>query len=550
MLPGGLPRHFPVVVPLQSLHAHALVRRYGDRTVLDGVDLLAAPGTRLGLIGDNGTGKSTLLRLLAGVDAPDSGSVSRPAGLVYVPQEPVFADQATVGRVLDDALAPLHDAVARLEELAAHLDDPELADAYAETLAWAQLHDAWDADRRAELAAQRLGLGAVDRDRPVTALSGGERTRLCLAALITRRPECVLLDEPTNHLDDDAMQMVEDFLLDLPGVVVAASHDRVFLDRVCTDLMDLDPSALGTDGRGGQRFGGGFSAYAAHREDARRRWEETYAEQQEQLRSLRRHATTTARQVAHNRAPRDGDKFIHRFKGANVQRTIARRVRDTERRIEVAEREQVRRPPAPLRLDGNAVTGGGHTSDGLAVAVRGLWVPGRVLLDSLDLATGEHLLVSGANGCGKSSLLRVLAGELAPVSGTVHVRARRIGLLPQESVFADESRSPRQAYAEAATPSAGRPLADLGLLHPRDLDRAVGTLSTGQRRRLALALLAAQAPDLLLLDEPTNHLSPTLVTELTDALATAPATVVIASHDRWLRRGWDAREVTLSPCAA
>ena len=539
-----------MVVPLQPVHAHALVRRYGDRPVLDGIDLVAAPGTRLGLIGDNGSGKSTLLRLLAGVDAPDSGTVSRPDDVAYLPQEPVFASDATMGSVLDDALAPLHHAIARLEQLAERLDEPDQAAAYADTLAWAQLHDAWDADRRAALAAQRLGLGAIERTRSVGTLSGGERTRLCLAALVTRRPECVLLDEPTNHLDDDAMAMVEDFLLDLPGVVVAASHDRVFLDRVCTDLLDLDPSALGTDGKGGQRFGGGFSDYVDHRADARRRWVETYEEQQEQLRSLRRHAGTTARQVAPGRAPRDGDKFVHHFKGANVQRTIARRVRYTERRIEVAEREQVRRPPVPLRLEAAAVTGSGRAPDGLAVAVRRLRVPDRVVLDRLDLGAGEHLLVSGANGSGKSSLLRVLAGELTPSHGTVHVRARRIGLLAQESVFSDETRTPRQTYAEAPGQESRRPLVDLGLLHPRDLDRPVGTLSTGQRRRLALALLLAGRPDLMLLDEPTNHLSPTLVTELTDAVMVAPATVVIASHDRWLRRGWEAREVALSPYAA
>ena len=255
--------------------------------------------------------------------------------------------------------------------------------------------------------------------------------------------------------------------------------------------------------------------------------------------------------MAHGRGPRDNDKFIHHFKGANVQRTVARRVRDTERRIEVAEREQVRRPPEPLQLDAEAVTGTNGAADGLAVAVRRLRVPGRVALDSLDLAAGEHLLVSGANGSGKSSLLRVLAGELAPVTGTVHVRARRIGLLAQDSEFADESRTPRETYETVAARRAPhRPLAELGLLHPRDLDRPVDTLSTGQRRRLALALLLARTPDLLLLDEPTNHLSPTLVGELTDAVAAASTTVVIASHDRWLRRGWHGREVVLSPCAA
>ena len=146
-------------------------------------------------------------------------------------------------------------------------------------------------------------------------LSGGQRTRLALATIMTTRPGCLLLDEPTNHLDDDAIEVLTGFLRELPGVVLLASHDRVLLDDVCTDLVDLDAGALGTDGAGGRRFGGGWSAYEAARAEARRRWEETYAVQQEELHRLRAGTRIGSDAIAHDRGPSDGDKFIYSFKG-------------------------------------------------------------------------------------------------------------------------------------------------------------------------------------------------------------------------------------------
>jgi macrolide transport system ATP-binding/permease protein len=193
---------------LLPLVAHDISKSYGDRVVLDGLDLLANPGEPTGLVGENGVGKSTLLRILVGRDESDSGSVSLPSEVGYVAQDLAFEPGATVGDVLADAVAPLHDAVRRLERLAHRLDDPEVAEEYAETLAWAAHSDAWDADRRAELASHHLGLADVDRARPVAELSGGERTRLALAALVARRPECVILDEPTNHRDDTAIEFL------------------------------------------------------------------------------------------------------------------------------------------------------------------------------------------------------------------------------------------------------------------------------------------------------------------------------------------------------
>jgi macrolide transport system ATP-binding/permease protein len=515
-----------------------LVRVYGDRVVLDGVDLVANPGQPLGLVGENGVGKSTLLRLLSGNDRPDGGSIAVPADLAYLDQEPEFPAGATIGDVLDEALAPLHEAVARLEELALRLDEDWAQDEYAVVLGWAELHDAWDADHRAEVAAARLGLGDLQRDRLVASMSGGQRMRLALAALITRRPECVLLDEPTNHLDDAAVTFLEEFLLALPGVVVVASHDRTFLENVCATVVDLDPMHLGVDGDGGNRFSGGYSDYLLAKRAARARWEEAFAAQQEELDDLRRTAATSARVVGHNRPPRDNDKNAYYGHGQKVARAVSRRVRDAEKRIEVLERERVPKPPKPLSFRGD-LTG---TRGGGSIFARELVVPGRVCVPRLDVASGEHLLVTGANGSGKSTLLKVLAGELGS-EGHVQVSARKVGHLPQEVTFARMDRPVQEVYAAAT--GAPTALSELGLVHPRDHARPVGVLSVGQQRRVALAILVARQPDLLLLDEPTNHISLALAEELEEALQRSAGTVVVASHDRWLRRRWQGAELPL-----
>ncbi|MFJ9313110.1 ABC-F family ATP-binding cassette domain-containing protein [Pimelobacter simplex] len=523
---------------------------FGRRTVLDGIDLVAQPGRRIGLIGENGAGKSTLLRAVSGTlpaTAHVTGSIERPDDLALLTQEPPFRDADTIADVLATALRPLREAVAAVERLADRLDEPAVADEYAAALELALAHDAWDADRRALLAAEQLGLDHLAQDRPVGSLSGGQRTRLALATLMTRRPQCLLLDEPTNHLDDAAVALLVAFLRDLPGVVLLTSHDRVLLDEVCTDLVDLDPVGMGTDGRGGRRYGGGWTAYAEARAAARRRWEETYAAQQEELDRLREATRIDQRTIAPGRGPRDNDKFIHAFKGANVDRAVARRKRDAERRLDEAERTQVRKPPAPLRLATGLTGAGSGTAGGRVVSVRDLVVGDRLRLPALDVESGAHLLVTGANGTGKSTLLGVLSGRITPTAGTVQVGAHRIAELTQDPAFPDLTATARATYDAAVGPdlAARRPLRSLGLLHPREHPKPVVLLSVGQRRRLALAIAVATEPDLLLLDEPTNHLSLALVGELEEAIGTSPGTVVVASHDRWLRRRWEGTTLRL-----
>ncbi|MFB6877311.1 ABC-F family ATP-binding cassette domain-containing protein [Streptomyces sp. NPDC056323] len=547
-----------------ALLAHDVVRTLGTRRVLDGVSLTASPGHRIGLIGENGVGKSTLLRLLAGVDEPEAGSVTRPADLGFLHQELPFDDTSTIADVLDEALREARDDLAELERLTERLahvpqDSPgyaELLDAYGRRLETAQEREVWDADRRAAIVLDGLGLGAFRHDRALGALSGGQRGRLALAALLVRRPSALLLDEPTNHLDDGAAAFLEEQVRGLPGVVVVASHDRAFLDAVCTDLVDLDPAMDGP-----VRYGGNYSSYLAEKRAERERWERRYAEEQEELAALRHSAGVTARLVAPGRERRDNEKMGYGHRAGRVQSQVSRRVRNATRRLEGLERRQTGEPPQPLRFHATAlavttldvtapaVTALGEVSaDDALVSLREVRVPGRLDVARLDVTATERLLVTGGNGAGKSTLLSVLAGGLAAEGDVRRRRGLTVGLLAQDTVFGRPDRTGRETYERSlgVERAATVPLRSLGLLHEADLDKPVGQLSVGQRRRLALALLVARPPELLLLDEPTNHLSPRLCDELEAALGTGPGAIVLASHDRWLRRRWQGREIRLS----
>jgi macrolide transport system ATP-binding/permease protein len=522
------------------LQAKDVVFGYGTHTVLDGVSLTASAGQRLGLVGENGSGKSTLLRLLAGLEAPRSGEVVRGDDLGFLLQELPFPGTATFADVVDGALADIRSAADRLERLTSAMadrpDDPELLDEYGRVLEWAQAHDLWDADRRAGLVTDGLGLGGVDPGRRLATLSGGQRSRLGLAALLIRRPATMLLDEPTNHLDDAGMEFLEQHLAELTGVVVLSSHDRVFLDAVCTGIVDLDPVPADRLTGGATRYGGAYTDYLKQKRAERARWEQRYAEEQDELKELRESVAVTARRVAHNRPQRDNAKMLYDFKGGRVQKQVSRRVRNAQLRLDELERDQVRKPPAPLRFQGTLTARA--PGEGPAISVRGIELPGRLSLPRLDVTGSARLLVTGGNGAGKSTLLSVLAGRLAPVAGTVHFGPGvRVGMLDQDVVFDEPERSAHEVYRAALGESAP-PMSRLGLLGPRDLGRPVGELSVGQRRRVALAVLLADPPDVLLLDEPTNHISLTLAEEMFAALGSAPGAVVIASHDRWLRRDW------------
>jgi macrolide transport system ATP-binding/permease protein len=531
------------------VRADGISHAYGDRRVLTDVSLVIPPGARLGLVGENGVGKSTLLRILAGLENSDQGTVRRPARLGLLWQEAPFADTDTLGAVLEDALAEvraIERELATAGEALAESTADAAASRYDAALAAAEQAGVWSADARRDEILAGLGIGDIPLSRLVGEVSGGQRSRFALAALLLQKPDFLLLDEPTNHLDDSAAAFLETRLANWSGPVVFASHDRAFLDAVATGLVDLDPNRGATP----TVFGGGYTAYLDHKAAERERWERQHADEQLELDRLRHSVGTTAQEINHNRPMRDNNKMAYGNRGNRVGQQISRRVRNAQGRLDELDATQLRKPPALLRFaglptDANAL--GEQT--GPLLAAQDVRIRNRLDVTTFTLEPSSRILLTGANGAGKSTLLAALAGTLPIDGGTVsRRRGVRIALLEQDVRFADPTASPRRIYDRTVGERRAEriSLANLGLLAPRDLDRPVAALSVGQQRRLALALIVARPPHVFLLDEPTNHLSLALATELEDALGGYPGAVVVASHDRWLRRRWNGERLHLA----
>ncbi|MFD0072864.1 ribosomal protection-like ABC-F family protein [Streptomyces sp. NPDC127166] len=506
-----------------------------DRTVLDRVSFTVRPGERLGIVGDNGAGKSTLLRLLAGLETADNGTVTveSPGGVGHLAQTLDLPPTATVGDAVDHALADIRDLEEAIRGAEAELSTTGDLAGYAELLAAYEARGGAGADRRVGTVLRRLGEPApLDRDRPLGTLSGGQRARLALAGVLAADPELLLLDEPTNDLDDEAVAWLEERLRAHRGTVVAVSHDRVFLDRVTTAVLEVDE-----DRHTLRRYGDGYRGYLAGRAAERARRQREYEEWKEELARYRALADTHIDRFS--AIPR---KAPAAFSGAGAFRARSRahgamsRIRAARERLARLTDAPVPPPPEPLRFRADLV------GEGAAVSVTGLRVDGRLHLDALHLSPGARLLVTGPNGAGKTTLLRVLAGELTPDAGTVTAPAR-VGLLRQDTTSPLDPRTVGEAFGEGREDE----LLALGLFAARDLATPVRLLSTGQRRKLELARLVTSAADLLLLDEPTNHLAPGLVEELEAALASYRGTVIVVTHDRRLRSRFQGRHLELNP---
>ncbi|WP_097878041.1 ribosomal protection-like ABC-F family protein [Streptomyces sp. ms184] len=529
-------------------------KAYGDRSVLDQVTLTVRPGEKTAVIGENGSGKSTLLRLLAGAEAPDTGEITVrfPGSTGYLAQTLDLDPADTVQDAVDAALAELRGLEHRIREAEAGLSerkpgdpgptDAELA-AYGDLLTAYEDRDGYRADARTEAALHGLGLAHLTRDRPLGTLSGGEQSRLALACVLAAAPELLLLDEPTNHLDARAVGWLEDHLRAHRGTVVAITHDRAFLERVTSVILEVD-----RDLRTVTRYGDGWDGYRTAKAAARRRWAQ---EHEEYLADLARTEELVeaagARLAATGGDPKQGFGKHRRSSEAK----LSGRVRAARTRLDDLRRSPVPPPPRPLAFTGRpsvatetggttgttGTTGGPASRASTLVELDSIAVGDRLHLPSLRVTSGARLLVTGENGAGKTTLLRVLAGDLNPDTGTV-TRHARIGYLPQEL----PARPTRRTLL--ATFAAGRPgfpdeyaddLLALGLFRPEDLDVPVASLSVGQQRRLALARLVTRPADLLVLDEPTNHIALSLVEELEQALDQYRGAVVVVSHDRSFR---------------
>ncbi|MER5840095.1 ABC-F family ATP-binding cassette domain-containing protein [Streptomyces prasinus] len=518
----------------------------GSRRVLDGVSVTVSARSRIAVVGENGRGKTTLLHILAGLLAPDEGSVHRAGTLGLARQELSARDGETVGTLTSEALAPSLAALRALDGAALALasgDDPGAGDLYAAALDAATRLDAWDAERRLDVALDALG-ARTDRDRPLSTLSVGQRYRVRLACLLGARHDVLLLDEPTNHLDAGGLDFLTRRLREHDGALAVVSHDRALLRDVADRFLDLDPSR---DGKS-RLYAGGYDAWQEARRRERERWEQEYAEQQDEHRRLKDAVSRARDRLSTGWRPDKGTgKHQRQSRAPGVVQALNRQQDALE-----AHRVDVPEPPSALRWPDPGVRRGAPL-----VRAHGIVVEGR-LAGPVDLTLdgGDRLLVTGANGAGKSTLLAVLAGALDPTQGHVRTaKGARVVRVTQETAAQEPGLTAREAHARHVGRLVARgvlrdadavPLGAFGLLDSDALRTPVGRMSQGQRRRLDLALALAGRPGLVLLDEPTNHLSATLVDELTDALRATSAAVVVATHDRQLLRDlahWPRREV-------
>lgn len=501
----------------------------------------AAPGQRLALIGENGSGKSTVLKLAAGQLPAHAGSIIRPRRVGLMDQHLPFDEHDTLASVIERSLVPVRAVLAEIDVAAASMATNEHSAArYATLLDEAEHLGAWTIEQRIAETLAGLGLAEVSHDRPVHTLSGGQRSRVALAGLMLSRPTGLLLDEPTNHLDDRALDFLTAELSVWAGPVVFASHDRAFLDSVATRIVDLDPS---TSAMGELRVGatttGRYSDYLAQRADERRQWAERFEVERERINGLRHEVSHGARQVFHTTAPKSEVRGAKKFYSDRASATIARRVNRAKTTLAQVERTQVRKPPEQLSFSG---FGGRPLSAGeLLISLQKVRVEGRLAEVSLDVRGLDRVLITGANGSGKSTLVRVLDATLPPDRGTRLVRrGLRIGTLAQDTEPHDLRLTPAELIADGK-----RTLSDIGLVAGRDQNRPLAELSLGTRKRAELARLVAHPPHVLVLDEPTNHLALSLAEDLERAIDEFPGAVVIASHDRWLRERWQGRVLTL-----
>ncbi|CAB4858811.1 MAG: ATP-binding cassette domain-containing protein [Actinobacteria bacterium] len=510
---------------------------HGDRELFSGLDLVVAPGDVVGLVGPNGAGKSTLLRILAGERPPDAGTVSvSPPGahIGYLRQEHERIPGESVRQNLSRR-TDVHAAQAELDLQANALasGDEGAGDRYSDALeAWLALGGA-DFDERLEAVVRDIGLD-IDLDLPMTALSGGQAARVGLAALILSRYDVYLLDEPTNDLDTEGLELLEDFVDGVDAPVVVVSHDREFLARTVTSVVEIDRSLQQIT-----TYGGGYEAYLDERSVSRRQARaayEQYAGRRGELEARARTQRAWMEKGVKNarRKAKDNDKIGRKFRSEATEKQAAK-ARQSERLIERLETVAEPRKEWQLQFSIAAAPRSGEivTVARAATVHRGGFILGPV---DLQLALRDRVAVTGPNGAGKSTLLALLLGRLAPDEGLVSLgtgvvvgevdQARALFVGDEALVDAFAAQVPDWPTADVRTL-----LAKFGLgVH--QVTRPALALSPGERTRAALALLQARGVNLLVLDEPTNHLDLPAIEQLEEALESFDGTVLLVTHDR------------------
>ncbi len=538
------------------LKVNQVTKSFGIETLFRNVTFAVLPGERVGLVGPNGCGKTTLLRILTGEEKAEAGTVQRtPADLRvgYLSQGLVFAADDTlssyIARMEGDAPALSE----RIEQLASALvaqnDNAQLQIEYDRTLIL--LQQAAENAGRAPGMLAALGLDHLPPDLPISALSGGQKTRLALAGVLLSAPQLLLLDEPTNHLDLDMLAWLEEWLLGFPGAALIVSHDRAFLDRAATAIVEMDPLT-----RASKRYEGNYTTYLEQKIAERERQRQAYKDQQDEIARLQgavRHMRSLAKFHKGGKAdPKNTDGFSVGF-FANRGKETVQKAKNMEKRIDrLLNEEHIDKPGRTwqMKMEFGEVLSSGR----MVLWLENLSVgyPGNLLLEGLNqtIRFGARVALVGPNGAGKTTLLRTIAGLIPPLSGELRLGSNvRVGYMAQEHEHLDHSLNALETLQHLT----GRPETETRaflskfLFKGDDVFLPAGSLSFGERARLSLASLVAQGCNFLLLDEPVNHLDIPARASFEQALAGFEGTCLAVVHDRYFIEGyateiWEVRE--------
>jgi len=533
------------------LQLSSIGKRYGDVAVLESVSFIVNPGDRLGLIGPNGCGKTTLLRIIAGAEHPDGGSVRlNPPNLRlgYLEQGQRYAEGDTLADFLQVGGAALEAAVTWVAQLATALataggaEQARLMKAYSEALAEMEaLSEAQAELHGMEAVLAGLGLDDVPLDTPVANLSGGQKTRLGLARLLTHRPQLLLLDEPTNHLDIEALEWLEAWLRDYhrQGAALIVSHDRTFLDHTVSKILDLDPEAHTVI-----EYAGNYSDYIETWERNREKQWARWRDQRAEVRRIHQDIARTRNQaMSVELTTTPGQPGVRR-----IAKKVAKKAKSREKKLEryLEGQERVERPGRTWRIKLVFEDTPESGKDVLTLADVAFGYEGVPLVRGVNqvLRAGERVVMIGPNGAGKTTLLRVIAGQLAPLAGEVRLGTNvRLGYYAQEQETLDPDSTPFETLVEVASMSETdiRSFLHYFLFTGDEVFVPVQMLSYGERARLALARLVATGCNFLMLDEPINHLDIPSRTKFEQAMRAFEGTVLAVVHDRYFIRRFATR---------
>jgi ATP-binding cassette, subfamily F, member 3 len=520
------------------LTAHHIYKTYGIQPILQDISLSASNSERIGLIGPNGCGKTTLMRILAGIEQPDSGTVTstRPnLRIGYLAQGMDFDPEQTLQTTL--SLHPVSQAEleAEIESLALALtsnpNDSALQAKYDSTL-----HQLTPHFPLSSILAP-LGLSEIPLDTPVKFLSGGQKTRLMLARVLLEEPHLLLLDEPTNHLDIEMLEWLEGWLNRFQGAALIVSHDRAFLDNTVTSILELDPITHTV-----KTYAGNYADYLEQKLTEREKQAQAYQDQLDELAQLRTaaaHIRGLTKMKKGGKAD-SGDKFAKGFFGNRSTKNVAGRAKHIEARIEkILTEERIEKPKSSwqIKLDFGAPA---HQSKDVLIteSLSIGYAPNNPLLENLNLhiRAGQRIGLTGANGTGKTTLIRTIAGKLNPLAGSLKLgQTVKLGYMAQEQELLNPNFNALQTIQSVATlnETEARNFLHYFLFKGDNALRPTSDLSFGERARLQLGLLIAQGCTFLLLDEPINHLDIPSRARFEEALTNFKGTILAVVHDRY-----------------